>query len=201
MGQLRRTSFLGLMALALGLAILLGYGSVHPGALQTALAQSPKADPGLLTNPLPLVGGTFEDPQQRFKIGILDGYVVSQAGSSPLFQAPDGNLAYTVVISALAPNSPDPLPDVVLLQLAKDTFGQGEGFQTTGLKALPGGGLQIDWSGRLSQGSGPPSPVEGRILAKQRGTEMFLLLVAGVKAGIPQLQDAIATLGSSLTVP
>jgi hypothetical protein len=41
----------------------------------------------------------------------------------------------------------------------------------------------------------------GQIFAKQRDTEVFLLMVAATEAGAEQVGDAIATLGSTLKVP
>jgi hypothetical protein len=144
-----------------------------------------------------MVSGTFQDAQQRFGIGILEGYEISSVGSTPLFQAPDGSLAYTVVVAPAPPGASNP----ALVQVATDVFGQGEGFIPTGQRSLPGGGLQIDWSGQLSQGPAPPQPVTGRIFAKQRGSDVFLLMVAATEAGQAQVGDAIATLGSTLKVP
>lgn len=198
MGHRRRRTLWGLMGLALTLALALGLGTPWQGMAQTA-DEPAVATP--IAAPLPALSGDYADPQQRFTVGILTGYEVSMAGGAPLFQAPDGSLAYTVVAHPLGENTPDPLPEVAVVQIATDIFGQGEAFQTTGLSALAGGGLQIDWTGRLSQQFGPPLPVEGRILAKQQGQNLFLLMVAGVNDGMPQLADASALLSNTLKVP
>jgi hypothetical protein len=146
-----------------------------------------------------MVSGSFADPQGRFQIGILDGYSVSSAGGSPLFQAADGSLAYTV---AVAPLPTAPTPDAALIAAAESTFGAGEGFVAgDDVQPIPGGGIRINWSGRLSQGAAPPQPITGKIFARQRREEVFLLLVAATSVAEPQLSDAINALGGTLTVP
>ncbi|NJL44658.1 MAG: hypothetical protein HC922_00710 [Leptolyngbyaceae cyanobacterium SM2_3_12] len=197
---------LAVLALVISFALGQGLGPVQPGPGRAALGQT-NAPPQALAPALPMVSGSFADPQGRFQIGILDGYKVSQAGAAPLFQAPDGGLAYTVVIAPLSPEPPgteigaEPVTENTLVAVAQKAFGQGEGFLTSGLQPIPGGGIQIDWTGRLTQGATPAQPITGKIFARQRGREVFLLLVAATDAGATQLADAITTLGSTLTVP
>ena len=167
-------------------------------AIPEGIAQG-NAPPPALAPALPMVSGSFADPQGRFQIGILDGYSVSSAGGSPLFQAADGSLAYTV---AVAPLPTAPTPDAALIAAAESTFGAGEGFVAgDDVQPIPGGGIRINWSGRLSQGAAPPQPITGKIFARQRREEVFLLLVAATSAAEPQLSDAINALGGTLTVP
>jgi hypothetical protein len=147
-----------------------------------------------------MISGTFKDPQERFQIGIFDGYRVSTAGASPLFEAPDGSLAYTVAITPLATGM-NQASDTDLLNAAQRTFGRGEGFSAGDIQAIPGGGIRINWTGQLSQGTTPPQPISGKIFARQLESNAFLLLVAATEAGEPQLSDAIIALGSTLTVP
>lgn len=161
--------------------------------------QVPVPPPAQPSTALPL-SGTFQDPQKGFEIGTLESMTMSSAGGNPLFQKPDGSLAYTVAVVSLSPGTTNALPDVALLQAAKDTFGRGEGFQTTGIQTVDGGGLQISWSGRLSQGPTPPKPVSGSILAKQQGEKIFLLLVAALEPSQNQVAGAIATLAPTLKV-
>lgn len=176
------------------------------GSAPVQPASAPTASPAPAASPAPQppttlpINGTFQDPQKRFEIGILGPMTVSSAGGNPLFQQPDGNLAYTVAVVPLSPGTTNALPDVALLQAAEDTFGRGEGFQTTGFQAVEGGGLQISWLGRLSQGATPPKPVSGSILAKQQGNQIFLLLVAALEPNANQVQGAIATLAPTLKV-
>jgi hypothetical protein len=167
-------------------------------AIPEGIAQG-NAPPPALAPALPMVSGSFADPQGRFQIGILDGYSVSSAGGSPLFQAADGSLAYTV---AVAPLPTAPTPDAALIAAAESTFGAGEGFVAgDDVQPIPGGGIRINWSGRLSQGAAPPQPITGKIFARQRREEVFLLLVAATSVAEPQLSDAINALGGTLTVP
>jgi len=192
--RLRRWSWLTLVLLALGGALGWGWGNVWQLAPSQAQTNDP---PPQLAPTLPMVSGTFQDAAKRFEIGILEGYKVSSVGSAPLFQAGDGSLAYTVVVSPAESNA----SDATLVRLANEAFGQGEGFTPIGQQTLPGGGLQISWTGQLSQGSGLPQSMSGQIFAKQRDTEVFLLMVAATEAGAEQVGDAISTLGSTLKVP
>lgn len=206
MGRLSwRSGLLTLAALALVISFSLGRGLGRmPLEMAAPVYGQTNAPPLTLAPALPMVSGRFADPQGRFQIGILDGYKVSQAGGAPLFQSPDGSLAYTVVISPLAAGAEvgaEPALESTLVETAKQTFGQGEGFVTSGLQPLPSGGVRIDWAGRLTQGAAPAQPITGKIFARQRGREVFLLLVAATEAGAAQLADAITTLGSTLTVP
>ncbi|MGF1517350.1 MAG: hypothetical protein ACFCVB_06040 [Nodosilinea sp.] len=196
----RRFGVLIVGAIALVVSIVLTQGL--PGGVgkntPDALAQG-NAPPPALAPALPMVSGSFEDPQGRFQIGILDGYSVSSAGGSPLFQAADGSLAYTVAVAPLASAQAS---EAALVAAAESTFGAGEGFVAgNDVQPIPGGGIRINWSGRLSQGAAPPQPIAGKIFARQRGNEVFLLLVAATSAAEPQLADAINALGGTLTVP
>ena len=191
---LRRWSWLTLAVLTLGIALGWGWGNLWQTAPLQAQTNAP---PPALAPALPMVNGAFQDSQGQFEIGILEGYEVSSVGSAPLFQAPDGSLAYTVVVSPAGPEA----SSSDLVQLATAVFGRGEGFTPTGQQTLPGGGLRINWGGQLTQGNAPPQPISGQIFAKQRGTDVFMLLVAATAAGSGQVEDAIATLGSTLKVP
>lgn len=185
---------LAIAAIALAASILLTQ-AMHLGG---GMAQT-NAPPPALAPALPMVSGNFADPQGRFQIGILDGYSVSSAGGNPLFQAADGSLAYTV---AVAPFPTAPTPEAALVAAAESTFGAGEGFVAgDDLQPIPGGGIRINWTGRLSQGAAPPQPITGKIFARQRDEAVFLLLVAATSAAEPQLSDAINALGGTLTVP
>jgi hypothetical protein len=194
MGNRTRWTWLTLAVITLAVSLLL---SREPGWLVTPLQAQTNAPPPALAPALPMVSGSFEDAQGRFEVGILEGFEVSSVGGAPMFQAPPGSLAYTVVVAPAEPNASNP----ELLQVATDVFGQGEGFTTGDVQSLPGGGLRIDWMGQLSQGAAPPQPIVGQILAKQRDTDVFLLMVAATDAGAEQVGDAIATLGSTLKVP
>jgi hypothetical protein len=202
MGFIRRLRLLAIAILALLAIVLVGQqATVVPSATPSqALAQN-NPPPQELAPALPMVGGQFEDPQSQFQVGILDGYQVSMVSGSPLFQAADGSLAYTVVVVPQPAGTPDPLPDRNLALIANETFSNGEGFMSSNLQTIPGGGIQLDWIGRLSQGNTPPQPIAGKVFVNQRGSNVYLLLVAATEAGRSQVNDAITTLGGTLRVP
>ncbi|WP_198805178.1 hypothetical protein [Leptolyngbya sp. BL0902] len=187
----------GLMVL-LSLGLCLGLGWHFGGNPQTAVAQN--TPPPTLAPAMPMIAGNFDDPQGRFQVGIFEGYRVSRVGSAPLIEAPDGSLAYTVVITPL-PRGAEMATEADLVQVTQQTFGSGEGFATGDVQAIPGGGIRINWTGQLSQGGAAPQPMTGKIFARQRDSEAFLLMVAATADREAQVSDAIVTLGGTLTVP
>lgn len=184
------------MLLSLGLC--LGLSWHFGGQPRAAVAQT--TPPPTLAPALPMIAGNFDDPQGRFQMGIFEGYQVSRAGGAPLIQAPDGSLAYTVVVAPL-PRGADMATEADLVQVTQQAFGQGEGFAAGDVQAIPGGGIRINWTGQLSQGAAPPQPITGKIFARQRGSDAFLLMVAATADREAQVSDAIVTLGGTLTVP
>ncbi|NET36681.1 MAG: hypothetical protein F6K19_32415 [Cyanothece sp. SIO1E1] len=172
-----------------------------PPAPKPLASPPPEVAPTAEIATLPL-SGDYLDPQARFQVGILDGYTTSSAANSPLFEAADGNLAYTVVVVPVIPDQPlIPVSDAALAQAAQDVFQRGEGFQATGFQLDPEGGIQISWTGSLTIG-GKSQPMQGQILARQSlkasNRNIFLLLVATTESGQEQVPAAIATLGNSL---
>ncbi|WP_448562534.1 hypothetical protein [Trichothermofontia sp.] len=145
--------------------------------------------------PLP-VTNTYIDANARFRVGIVQGYRVSPLAGSVLMEAPDGTLAYTVVVQPLqrAAFDHEPLNDFALAQVAQSAFARGEGFTSTAIPvALPTGGIQVNWTGTLTI-AGQTQPVQGVILARQTGNDVLLLLIAGAQAGIAQIPNAVAAL-------
>lgn len=145
--------------------------------------------------PLP-VTNTYIDANGRFRVGILQGYRVSPLAGSVLIEAPDGTLAYTVVVQPVQRPAFDsqPLDNFALAQVAQAAFARGEGFASTAIPVdLPRGGVQVNWSGRLTI-AGQTQPVQGVILARQAGDDVLLLLIAGAQAGIAQVPNAVAAL-------
>jgi hypothetical protein len=201
----RSRVWIGLAAIALAIALVWGQTGQADHAVATtslpsgAIAQSPDNEIPTLTAPvLPAISGTYEDPQGTFQIGILEGYRVSTVGGAPLFQSERGDLAYSVVRVPL--NSANPLSDVALVEIARQTLANGEGFRTHTFSSVTGGGLQIDWSGRLSQGAAPPEPISGRILARQREADVYLVITSAFDAAAPQLTQILDVLSSTLTI-
>jgi hypothetical protein len=146
------------------------------------------------------LGGSYDDPQGRYQIAILNGFSVNTYAGSPVFEAGDGRLAYTVVTVPIAPDSDEPVgtvTDATLAQVARDTFGDGEGFQTTGFQQLDEGGIQISWLGSLSQG-GSTQGMQGVILSRQANNQIYLLALAATPEGYDQIESAIATLAPTL---
>ena len=199
----RSLIWIGLAAIALTLSMLISNAwqadweaapitpfQIAQEAAETAPA--PALEPGLL------VSGTYEDPQGKFQVGILDGYSVSSAAGSPLFQASDGNLAYSVVRTPLSSDSP--LSEVGLVEIAQQVLGRGEGFQTQTFSPVSESGLQITWTGLLSQGAAPPKPVSGTVLVKQQGAEAYLLVIASLEDSANQIAVVVSTLVETLVI-
>lgn len=197
----RSLSWMGLVAIALAISLLgklswqqAGMASPPP-AVQVAQATPEAPSEAAPTFPL---SGQYSDPAERFRIGIAEGYSVSSAAGSPLFEGPDGNLAYSLVVSPLRTETD--LSDIGLVELAQETFGRGEGFRTQTFQTLTDGSIQIDWTGRITRGSGPSTPLSGKILARQQGTAVYLLIVAATNTAADQVPTAVSALSESLTI-
>lgn len=170
-----------------------------PDAVEPAAAEPDSPDSEAAAEPFAL-GGSYDDPQGRYQVAILNGFSVNTYAGSPVFEAADGRLAYTVVTVPIAPDSDEPVgtvTDATLAQAARDTFDDGEGFQTTGFQQLEEGGIQISWLGSLSQG-GSTQGMQGVILSRQAGNRIYLLAVAATPEGYDQIESAIATLAPTL---
>ena len=201
---IRRSRLLVLVGLAVVMTLAMGpwvssSGWATAKSDGSVVAQG-NPPPPTLAPALPMVSGQYQDPQGRFQVGIFDGYQVSTVADAPLLQAPDGSLAYTVAVSPLPPDRAA-LSEAELVAIAEQTFRHGEGFLLGPPQPIAGNGVQISWTGRLTQGNAPPQPIAGQIYARQRGESIFLLLVAATDAAQAQVSDAIAALGSTLTVP
>ncbi|NJN01546.1 MAG: hypothetical protein HC816_03185 [Leptolyngbyaceae cyanobacterium RM1_1_2] len=162
-------------------------------ALLAAQAQNEPTEPEALT-----LGGSYEDPQGRFQIGILSGFSVSPVSGSVLLEASNGTLAYSVtVVPAGSPGEETVLTDAALAQIVKNTFATGEGFQPTGFQTLAGGGVQIPWVGRLTLGANTQA-VQGLVLARQAAADVYLLAIASTEgtaqAILPTLVDSLEVL-------
>lgn len=201
----RLLRWLGIAAIALllSLSISSGAGWLSPAAssetAQVAQAPTEEAVPTEETaapvEAAPALSGTYEDPQGNFQIGILEGASTTTVSGAPLFTLPDGSLAYSVSVLPVASDAP--LSEVALVALARQTLNNGEGFQTQTFTSVPQG-LQIAWTGRLSQGGGPPQPVSGSMLASQQGAEVYLLVVAALESATDQVPQTLVTLADSL---
>ncbi|MDY6805945.1 MAG: hypothetical protein SXA11_19370 [Cyanobacteriota bacterium] len=133
--------------------------------------------------------------ESRFEIGILEGYKVSKVGGVPLIESADGNLAYTVVVKPQLNSLP--FSNEALAQLAIEEFERGEGFQPGELRANAPSVVSLSWSGTLTQGRNT-KPITGEILARQSGSNIFLLLISATEDKASEVPAAMATLSDSL---
>jgi hypothetical protein len=148
------------------------------------------------------LGGTFTDPAGRFKVGILKDFKVSPLSGSVLIEAPDGNLAYTVVPQLQPLGNPIGLIAAYdnsesLAKIATTVFQRGEGFQPAPARSEAGGGAVMDWTGALTIG-GSSQPVQGVILVRPTTQNILLLLIAATEASEAQVPSALAALANSL---
>jgi len=194
----RSLGWIGIAAIALVAAVMFGTGHVWltPAlSIEPPLVAQTETEETLSTDgAAPTLSGIYSDPQGNFQVGLLEGVVTTTAGGAPLFTRSDGSLAYSVVQLPL--DSAAPLPEVTLVALANQALNNGEGFQTQTFTAVPQG-LQIEWTGRLSQ-RGSAQPVSGRILASQQETVVYLLVVAALEDAAAQVPQTLVTLADSL---
>ncbi|MBW4442782.1 MAG: hypothetical protein KME10_16405 [Plectolyngbya sp. WJT66-NPBG17] len=158
---------------------------------------TPSLPAAATAQPLP-VSGDYKDPNNRFTVGILQGYKVSPLAGTVLIEAPDGNLAYSVLAqpqSQLGVTG-GVIPNEALVTAAQNAFRQGEGFQTGEVRSIPGG-VQIDWTGNLTI-AGQTQPVGGVILARQANNNVLLALIAATNVGGDRILGAASALSDSL---
>ncbi len=136
----------------------------------------------------------YKDLTKRFQVGILEGYNVSTIGGLPLIEAPDGNLAYTVLVEQRATDRP--LSNPSLAQIPIELFRRGEGFQTGNFQPVAGG-VYLPWRGNLTLG-GQTQPVSGVILARQLGKNVVVMLICATESAQGDVKDAIALLANTL---
>ncbi|MDC0839584.1 hypothetical protein POG23_18110 [Limnoraphis robusta] len=156
---------------------------------------APPPEPTNSVEALPLSGSAFKDPQGRFEVGIIQDFNVGFAGNFPLFESPDGNLAYTVV--ARYRESDRTLPELAIAQIAIEIFERGEGFRPGNFETLGTGEVQMPWTGTLKIGA-RSQPMSGVIFARQAGNQILVLLVSATAAGAPNIEGAVAALSDTL---
>jgi hypothetical protein len=159
--------------------------------------ESPAASP-LAGNPTLPLAGNYEDPENRFQVGILEGYKVTSVARTPLFEAVDGRIAYSLVVVPADQTAIAPLPENALVQVAQTVFGRGEGFRLIDSQPLPDGVL-LSWLGSLTIG-GTPQGMQGNIIARQSNGNVVLLLIAvtAQNGGAEELPAVTSTLYESL---
>ena len=158
----------------------------------------PTAAPELTAAPPLPIAGTYSDPAAQFSLAIVEGYSVGTAGDSPLFEAADGQTAYTAAVTPVAFQSGvSDLDDDVLVSLATRKFGGGEGFTLGEVIENPAGGVAMDWTGQVTVGRST-QPLTGKILVQQSGETVVMLLISATEAGQATLPDLMATLTGTL---
>lgn len=161
---------------------------------------TPPAPPASTAPPAAL-GGNYQDPNGRFRVGVLTGYKVNPLAGSVLIESPDGSLAYTVVPQSQPAGVPigfgSGLDSEVLAKVATSVFQRGEGFQPGIPRPEAGGGVVMDWTGTLTI-AGQSQPIGGAILVRPSAKNILLLLVAATQSGSGQVPGVIAALEKSL---
>ncbi|NET09684.1 MAG: hypothetical protein F6K09_04270 [Merismopedia sp. SIO2A8] len=136
----------------------------------------------------------FNAPSGQYEIALLDGYQVHTVANTSVIEAPDGRLAYTVVVTpTFKPGTP--LTNAALAQVARETFQQGEGFLVEAFQELGEGRVKMDWIGQVTTRG--TQAMSGTIFAQQSGDNVFLLMIAATDAAKDDLPGAIATLSAS----
>lgn len=171
--------------------------SLTPPALPPALPPASSAPPATLeVNP-------YTDSDRRFQVGVLRSHKPSPLAGTVLVEAPDGNLAYTVIAQA-QPSSPVGLTPgfdtEALSQVASSIFQRGESFQPGSAQPEAGGGIVLNWTGNLTIG-GKTQPVGGVILVRPNARQVLLLLIAATDAGKERVPAALSALANSLRSP
>ncbi|MEM9214254.1 MAG: hypothetical protein AAGD25_07890 [Cyanobacteria bacterium P01_F01_bin.150] len=137
---------------------------------------------------------SFTDPNNQYSIALLEGFKAHLIAGKSIFESPDGEVAYSVIVSPTLSNST--LTDAALAQIAQVTFQQGEGFAANNFQSLNSGGIKIEWTGQVT--TRKTQPLSGAIFVRQFDDSVFLLMLAATEAGQQVFAEAIATLPASL---
>jgi hypothetical protein len=169
--------------------------SIPPAASPSPAAPASTAPPAELS-------GTYTDPANRFKVGILKGYKASPLAGSVLIEANDGQLAYAVVPQSQPLGNPIGLSlgydnSESLAKVALSALQRGEGFQPGPPRTEAGGGAILDWTGSLTLG-GNSQPVGGVVLMRPSSKTILLLIVTATQPGANRIPTAVSALANSL---
>ncbi len=167
--------------------------TVSPSPSPTPVVQP---SPTLQSPSLPLNEEPYQDPGDRFQIAILQDYEQTSVSSVPLFESPDGQLAYTV---AVRPRASDDfqLNEAALAQVAIDTFSRGEAMLPGGFEPELTGGAKIPWTGSLTQGR-DTQVMQGLMLSRQVPGRVLVLMVAATAEAADQLEPVYTSLAPTL---
>ncbi|NEO28197.1 MAG: hypothetical protein F6K03_15285 [Kamptonema sp. SIO4C4] len=158
---------------------------------------TPVPETQLDTPSLPLAENAYQDPGKRFIVGVLQDYKQSVVSGVPLFESPDGQLAYTVAVRPRAVDSA--LREWALTQVAIDTFSRGEGMTTGAYETVETvlGGAKIPWTGQLTQGNNQ-QPMQGLMLSRQVPGRILILMIAATEEAENQVESVFNTLEPTL---
>ncbi|NJO19917.1 MAG: hypothetical protein HC838_07400 [Spirulinaceae cyanobacterium RM2_2_10] len=144
---------------------------------------------------LPLAAELYQDPGNRFQIGVIQDYTQSSVSGVPLFESPDGQVAYTVAVRPRANDAA--VAPAALAQVAIDTFSRGENLQPGAFEPTPTGGARIPWMATLSQGRNS-QPMQGVMLSQQIAGRLLILTIAATEEAAGQVEPVYATLTPTL---
>lgn len=146
---------------------------------------------------LPLAETPYQDPGGRFQLGIIQGFNQSVVTGVPLFESPDGQLAYTVSVRPRAADAP--LREWALTQVAIDTFDRGEGMIAGAYEVVEGelGGAIVPWTGTLTMGRNK-QPMQGLLLSRQVTGRLLILAIAATENAASQIDAVYSTLEPTL---
>ena len=186
-----------------------------PSVPPTPSAPTPQASPSPLPPPPPPptpeqtpaievptaspleIGGVYQDPDGFYQMAIVQGYKVGSTGKSPLFESPDGQVAYTVL--RLPRITKQRLTNGILAQIALEELQRGEGFIAQSYIPLDEGVVQVPWKGTLTQGRNS-QPMSGTLISTQPEQDVFLVLIAATEGGADQVPSLLSTLVKGLEV-
>ncbi|NEP85247.1 MAG: hypothetical protein F6K39_48470 [Okeania sp. SIO3B3] len=131
----------------------------------------------------------------KFEIGIIEDYQQKIIAGVPVFESPEGNLAYTVVVKPQV--NLQQLDNQTLAIIAINEFARGEGFQAQEFQIIKPGEITLPWSGSLTINNNT-QPISGIILARQIDRNVFLLLISATEAKTEKITQVLQILSKSL---
>ncbi|MGB3512480.1 MAG: hypothetical protein WBA93_25235 [Microcoleaceae cyanobacterium] len=133
--------------------------------------------------------------ESRFEVGILEGYQQKVIAGLPVVESPEGNLAYTVVVKPQV--STRQLDNEALAKIAIEELEGGEGFQPGQFRAIAPGEIILPWSGSLTMENNTQF-MSGVVLARNRGRNVFLLLISAMETKADEVPQVLRVLSNSL---
>ncbi|NEP71083.1 MULTISPECIES: hypothetical protein [unclassified Okeania] len=131
----------------------------------------------------------------KFEIGIIEDYQQKIIAGVPVFESPEGNLAYTVVVKPQV--NLQQLDNQTLAIIAINEFARGEDFKPQEFQIIKPGEIALPWSGSLTINNNT-QPISGIILARQIDRNVFLLLISATDAKTEKITQILQVLSKSL---